>query len=135
MGQYFKLVNYDKKQAVNAWEIGSVAKFLEWCWNTADLLCFLLRKSDQGGGGDVGKPENYPHLGVWAGDHVALVGDYDSSGDFQNVDFEDISKELYPEYLRFQVEELQKEITEKEKVKLKGLFPDMILYGVLKEKK
>jgi hypothetical protein len=33
MGQYYKLVNLDKKEFVSPWEIGGVAKLWEWAAN------------------------------------------------------------------------------------------------------
>ena len=80
MGQYFKIVNIDKKEVVNPWDIGGVAKFWEWMHNPqARVLVWLLRKSDEGGGGDIDQPERYTTLGRWAGDRIVLIGDYDSS--------------------------------------------------------
>jgi hypothetical protein len=80
MGQYFKLVNIDKKEVVSAWDIGGAAKFWEWFYNPqARVLVWLLRQSDEGGGGDIDQPERYSTLGRWAGDRITLIGDYDSS--------------------------------------------------------
>jgi hypothetical protein len=80
MGQYFKLVNTDKKEVVNPWDIGGVAKFWEWLYNPqARVLVWLLRQSNEGGGGDIDEPERYTTLGRWAGDRITLIGDYDSS--------------------------------------------------------
>jgi len=81
MGQYFKLVNLDKKEQVGGTLEGWImAKFLEWCVNDSSLLpLFLLRRSDESGGGDIDF-EKFKFLGRWAGDRVILIGDYDSSG-------------------------------------------------------
>ena len=92
MGQYFAAVNTDKKEYVCPWCIGGVAKLWEWAANPwGAIFTLLLRKSDEGGGGDyygyhrgcneggpIGCLPN-PIVGRWAGDRVALVGDYDSS--------------------------------------------------------
>jgi hypothetical protein len=81
MGQYFKIVNEEKKEVVNAWDIGGGAKFWEWLANPqARVFVWLLRQSDEGGGGDIAEPERYQTLGRWAGDRITLIGDYDSSG-------------------------------------------------------
>jgi hypothetical protein len=83
MGQYFKIVNEDKKEVVNPWDIGGVAKFWEWLANPqARVFVWLLRQSDGDGGGDIGtdERERYQTLGRWAGDRITLIGDYDSSG-------------------------------------------------------
>ena len=92
MGQYFAAVNTDKREFVCPWCIGGVAKLWEWAANRwGAIFTVLLRKSDEGGGGDyygyhrgcgeggpIAGPPNAV-VGRWAGDHVALVGDYDSS--------------------------------------------------------
>ena len=31
MGQYFRLLNYDKREYVDPWDLGGVAKLWEWC--------------------------------------------------------------------------------------------------------
>jgi hypothetical protein len=92
MGQYFAAVNLDKKEYVCPWCIGGVAKLWEWAANPwGAIFTLLLRKSDEGGGGDFygyhrgcgeGGPIRclvHPVVGRWAGDRVALVGDYDGS--------------------------------------------------------
>lgn len=53
MGQYFKAVNTDKKEYVCPWCIGGGAKLCEWAANSQGaIFTLLLRKSDEGGGGD-----------------------------------------------------------------------------------
>lgn len=92
MGQYFTAVNLDKKEYVCPWCVSGVAKLWEWAANTwGAIFVLLLRKSDEGGGGDYcgyhngcdeGGPIRCPKnrlVGSWAGDRVVLVGDYDSS--------------------------------------------------------
>ena len=92
MGQYFALVNLDKKEYVCPWCINGGAKLWEWAANTqSSVLTLLLRKSDEGGGGDYygyhrGCGEGGPIrcevnqiVGRWAGDRIAFVGDYDST--------------------------------------------------------
>lgn len=103
MGQYYLLVNLDKKEYVDPQEDGDLYKFLEIVWggNTCKLLMFLLRKSDKvEGGGDIDDPAKYPLLGHWAGDRIELVGDYDSSMLFFEAKkkYKDITAELIKEY-------------------------------------
>src|SRR5712692_10463675 len=100
MGQYFKIVNLDKREVVSPWGIGGVAKWWEWLANNqARVFVWLFRKSDGDGGGDIHERDGYETLGRWAGDRVALVGDYDSSGLYNEADgCKDISELLYQEY-------------------------------------
>ena len=100
MGQYFKIVNEDKQEVVNPWKVGGGAKFFEWLYNNhARVLIWLLRKSNETGGGDIDDPAKYDTLGRWAGDRVTLIGDYDESRLWQKADsFTDISERVREEY-------------------------------------
>lgn len=111
MGQYFKLVNLDKQEVINPWEIGGVAKFWEWLANPqARVLVWLLRQSSESGGGDIDDWGEFTTLGRWAGDRVTLVGDYDVSGLYQvsdtahcgtpisNAEYTDISRAVLDEF-------------------------------------
>ncbi len=103
MGQYFLAVNVSKKEYVNPWEIGGGAKLWEWCANTiAAIFPYLLRKSNEGGGGDCDFV-NAEYAGRWAGDEVYLVGDYDESHLFQTAEakYSNISQPLAEEYNDF----------------------------------
>ena len=103
MGQYFMPVNVTKKEYVRSWDIGGVAKLWEWCANrTAGIFPYLLRKSNEGGGGDINL-ENPQFAGRWAGDEVYLVGDYDESNLYEiaESEYHNISKELATEYNEF----------------------------------
>jgi len=102
MGQYYVLVNLTKKEIVCPWCIGGFAKLWEWCVNKqAGILPFLLRKSSEGGGGDIKK--EYETAGRWAGDNVVLIGDYDESGLFEEAfeNYRNISGILVEEYNDF----------------------------------
>ena len=87
MGQYYFLVNMDKKEYVNPWKIEGLAKVWEWAANISQAgpIVLLLGWSNKGGGGDPDwdHPDVKDIAGRWAGDRVALVGDYytpDSKG-------------------------------------------------------
>jgi hypothetical protein len=96
-------VNTTKKEYVRSWDIGGLAKLWEWCVNReAGIFPYLLRKSNEGGGGDMHLET--PHFaGRWAGDEVYLVGDYDQSKLYEKaiLEYHNISKELAEEYNRF----------------------------------
>ncbi len=110
MGQYFRAVNVSKKEYVDSWDIGGLAKLWEWCANReAGIFPYLLRESSEGGGGDINNP-NAEYAGRWAGDEVYLVGDYDESELYQKAkqEYTNISKPLAREYNEFiEVRELQ----------------------------
>lgn len=69
MGQYFKLVNLDKKQWVYAHRIGNGLKIAEqtgWAYSTEEVAKLLLGPKD----------DRHPLIGSWAGDtRVGFVGD------------------------------------------------------------
>jgi hypothetical protein len=103
-------VNVTKKEYVRPWDIGGGAKLWEWCVNRqAGIFPYLLRKSSEGGGGDIHL--EHPHFaGRWAGDAVYLIGDYDASNLYEiaTADYHNISRELAEEYNEFvQLEDCQ----------------------------
>ena len=100
MGQYFKIVNEDKREVITAWGLDGTAKFWEWLSNPhARVFVWLLRKSDGDGGGDIPEEERsrYTTLGRWAGDRITLIGDYDSSKLWYASEGEDADGEPLPE--------------------------------------
>jgi hypothetical protein len=79
MGQYFYIVNLDKKEYLHPHKMGSGLKLWEICAsNLPRVLPLLLRQSSEGGGGDY-HGENTDIVGRWAGDRITVVGDYDES--------------------------------------------------------
>lgn len=98
-------VNQTKKEYFTAWEIGGGAKLYEWCANRhAGVFPYLLRKSDETGGGDIHEnAANLKYAGRWTGDEVCLVGDYDESGLYQKAknEYTNNAQELVEEYNEF----------------------------------
>jgi hypothetical protein len=87
MGQYYYIVNLDKKQYLDPHAFGHGMKLLEFSCsqggaNTA-LAC-LLANSNGRGGGDL-HSEN-PIVGSWAGDRIVVAGDYAEIGDRGELD-------------------------------------------------
>lgn len=97
MGQYFLVVNLDKREFLNPHEFGDGIKLLEFgCSANGTLtgLTILLRRSNETGGGDLQDFNEF--TGRWAGDRIVIIGDYDESGlyDEARKSYRDISKEV-----------------------------------------
>jgi len=79
MGQYYYLVNLDKKEYVSPWDIEGVGKLREWATKKhVAAIPLLLGYSTSWGGGDPDwdDEEIKEVAGRWAGDRVAMIGDY-----------------------------------------------------------
>jgi hypothetical protein len=78
MGQYHVVVNHDKKEYIHPHKFGSGLKLGEFGseGRIGFALVFLLAEDDGGGGGDFHSDGEY--CGHWAGDRIAIVGDYGS---------------------------------------------------------
>ena len=98
MGQYYFIVNLDKKQYLNPHRFNDGLKACEFGsgGNILKALSCLITKSDEGGGGDWQDESGI--AGSWAGDRIWAVGDYDSSKLFDQAEkeFEEISSKVIP---------------------------------------
>jgi hypothetical protein len=99
MGQYFLVVNLDKKEFIHPHKFGDGLKLLEFgcsSCSTLTALTLLLRKSNEGGGGDFHEFEKCELVGSWAGDRIVIIGDYDESKVYEEAEnqFRDISEAL-----------------------------------------
>lgn len=111
MGQYWKPVNLDKKEYVDPHKLGAGLKLWEQLVShpgtSAALVILCAAMPEVRGGGDLDlaknwhgpertfpehnatpgpMPESYPTIaartiGRWAGDRIALIGDYAENGD------------------------------------------------------
>lgn len=104
MGQYFLVIDLDKKEYISPHELDSGAKLWEICANNISrVLPFLLRMSSETGGGDI--HEGYVTAGRWAGDRIVVVGDYDRSHLYQDAiesgEYKDISEQVKKDYNKF----------------------------------
>lgn len=87
MGQYHIPVNLDKREYIHPHKLGDGLKLLEQAFSangTAGALVLLLAASngdDGRGGGDFYSPDFTDVIGRWAGDRIALVGDYAEADD------------------------------------------------------
>jgi len=91
MGQYHKVFNLDKKQVLHPHKLGCGLKLWEFGTEggVVTALSYLLAASAGRGGGDWDK--GGPLAGSWAGDRIAIIGDYADEKDVPGVD----AKTLY----------------------------------------
>lgn len=137
MGQYYVLVNLDRREYVHPHRVGSGLKLWEICsGNLPRLLCYLLRQSTGRGGGDPtvsyrefeedgdvdwaawddAVREAFPNQGRWAGDRVLLAGDYDESEVFQGLYREVQDSEVWTEVSHLVAEEFNRFIGSEERM-------------------
>ena len=83
MGQYYYIINLDKKQYLDPHRFGNGLKLLEFsCYGTGVMtgLAVLLSDGNGRGGGDLFCDD--PIIGSWAGDQIVVAGDYADKGNF-----------------------------------------------------
>lgn len=82
MGQYWKVVNLDRREFIHPHKVGAGLKLWEQVANHpgtgAALIILCAAQPEQRGGGDLSpcKDINEQVIGRWAGDRIALIGDY-----------------------------------------------------------
>lgn len=77
MGQYYKIVNLDKKEFLEPHDFNDGSKLMEFGLSGMGVmsgLAILLADGNGLGGGDLGS-EN-PIIGSWKGDRIVVAGDY-----------------------------------------------------------
>ncbi len=94
MGQYHIVLNLTRKEFLYPHKFGDGLKLLEFGMSrsgTMTGLAVLLAGSNGRGGGDLDPaPGLGPVVGRWAGDTIAIVGDYYENGDVRGVDDEEL---------------------------------------------
>ncbi len=102
MGQYYHIVNIEKKQYIDPHKFYDGGKLLEFgCASngTMTALAILLADGNGRGGGDLRSDD--PIIGSWAGNKIVITGDYADGGKFIN---KGEMKKLYKRYLEEQKE-------------------------------
>ncbi len=83
MGQYYVVVNLDKRQFIHPSAFGDGNKLLEFADSAPGImtaLAVLLADGNGRGGGDL--DSDNPIIGSWAGDRIVVAGDYADAGKF-----------------------------------------------------
>jgi len=97
MGQYWKVINLDKKQYLNGHDLDCGLKLWEQIANPRvgqALVILLAAQPERRGGGDI---EPDPIIGSWAGDRIVMVGDYSEDEDLPSVpEFGSLYAHTYP---------------------------------------
>ena len=90
MGQYYKIVNLDKREYLNPHDFDDGLKLVEFGYSGGGAmagLAALLADGNGEGAGDI--KSDSPLIGSWAGDRIVIAGDYAELGKF----FEDENTE------------------------------------------
>ena len=83
MGQYYLVVNLDKRQFLDPHCCGDGLKLLEFgCSGTGTLTALAVLLADGNGRGRGDLRSNNPIIGSWAGDRIVVAGDYADDGKF-----------------------------------------------------
>lgn len=105
MGQYHFPVNLTKKQYLHPHRLGNGLKLMEFISASDGIpqaMILLLACSNGRGGGDFRGEDPEGLIGSWAGDQIAIVGDYFEQEDMPNHNlpenwkktFEDITPKI-----------------------------------------
>jgi hypothetical protein len=83
VGQYYLVVNIDKKEYLHPHKFKDGLKLLEFGSSGSGTMCglaILLADGNGRGGGDLISED--PIIGSWAGDRIVIAGDYADEGKF-----------------------------------------------------
>lgn len=99
MGQYYMIVNIDKKEFIHPHKFGDGLKLLEFgdsMGGTMTALAILLADGNNRGGGDLRSDKEI--IGSWAGDRIVIAGDYADEGKFLKGKKENLHSHAYDNY-------------------------------------
>lgn len=100
MVQYHLTVNLDKREYLHPHRLGDGLKLLEQANSKGGIMValhILLACSNNRGGGDF--PGNDQLIGSWAGDRIAIIGDYAKAADLPEHNASNIYYLCLEEYL------------------------------------
>jgi len=76
MGQYYLIANLDKEEYLHPHTFNDGLKFLEFSLSSSGTLTALSLLLVAGYGQGIGEHAEHIVVGRWAGDRIAVVGDY-----------------------------------------------------------
>lgn len=121
MGQYHRCVNIDRREFIDCHALGDGLKLAEQVGSgeggVASALLVLLAASNGRGGGDLpddGAVEKDRVVGRWAGQRIAMVGDYAEDDDYPTKEGDAPPSKVYGLCVRA-----------KDKERLRGGFKDI----------
>lgn len=100
MGQYWKVCNLDKREYIDPHKLGSGLKLWEIIANhpgpATALVILCAAMPERRGGGDFSMDNDVAKrtVGRWAGDRIALIGDYAEKNDLKDFDVTEIKYDL-----------------------------------------
>ena len=98
MGQYHFVLNLDKKEYLHPHRLGDGLKLMEFglsAGGTMTALALLLAGCAVGESDDMITPNSY--LGSWAGDRLAIIGDYAEADDLPDEDASELYDQIFGE--------------------------------------
>jgi hypothetical protein len=110
MGQYYMIMNLDKKEYIDPHAFGDGLKLLEFGSSGDGAMCglaILLADGNNRGGGDLHSDD--PVIGSWAGDRIVIGGDYADDGKFLDG-FEHESDETLYSYADVHFTDISKKV-------------------------
>ena len=115
MGQYYQIVNIDKREFLDPHQFGDGLKLLEFACSRYGILtglAILLANSNGRGGGDLMAADK-DVAGRWAGDRIVVAGDYaevtDPGERGEVTHYKRISEEKYRDVSKWVLQEMMKD--------------------------
>ena len=88
MGQYYLVVNLDKRQYLHPHDCLDGMKLMEFAGgNCGTMACLVVLLADGNGRGGGDLDSDDPLIGSWAGDRIVVAGDYADDGKFLQGEF------------------------------------------------
>lgn len=98
MGQYYYVINIDKKQYLHPHRFGDGLKLLEFgCSGNGTMTALAILLADGNGRGSGDLHSDKAIIGSWAGDRIVIGGDYADNAPGQEAAWYDIAAVTFEE--------------------------------------